>query len=281
MTRTQQEMMDAPAADFAEGEGDRTQVQAQAQAQGVTTVFRAEGLTRVPSDNQAHRVPLASFTSDFEVVHIAIPKIQPHAFMRAISTNHSPFPLLPGPVDVNVGDEFVGRGMMRLTASGEKLRLGIGRDENVTAEIKPVPGQSERKNRGANIQSVQVFEVKMSNTTAGPVKLSVLDQLPVAATNDISVTYGAEARNALRGANFPGQLQWEKELAAGETASLQFDFTVDYPEAMRDILNSGVNQNVRFFNNVVTPQRKGAGDGPAAAPRETIIMDSVDAKYSF
>jgi hypothetical protein len=50
------------------------------------------------------------------------------------------------------------------------------------------------------------------------------------------VTYGAEAKKALCGAEYPGQLTWELTLAPQKSQTVRFVFTIEYPEALRQQL---------------------------------------------
>lgn len=200
---------------------------------GVATVFKARSKADIPSDGQRHKIPVETISSSIETEHVAIPKLLPHAFLKARTANNSPFPLLEGPVDVLAGDSFVGRGNMKLTAPGESIQLSLGVDENVKVERNLLSDKVQRKRRGDRVETTNVFEIKATNFSSKPVTLVVMDQLPISRSERVKVTYGSSARKALRGAEFPGQLKWTLELLPGTAESIKFDFTLEYPQQMK------------------------------------------------
>jgi len=225
----------------ADDESEEEQPPAEAAAEdvpitGMATVFAAQGRTTIPSDNEAHRIPISSLVSAIETEHIAIPKILPHAFVQAKLANRAPFALIPGVMEVMVGGSYVGRGMMKAAAPGEAIKLSLGVDEQVKIRLSLVEDKGERKVRGGRAQSTNVFAIAAANYKDEEIKLTIIDQLPISRDSRIVVTYGPEAKRALRGAEFPGQLKWEIALAPKKTQTIEFDFTIEYPEEMRQEL---------------------------------------------
>jgi hypothetical protein len=209
-----------------------------APAAGVATVFTAQSRTTIPSDNESHRISVSSLSSPVELEHVAIPKILPHAFIQARLANRASFALIPGVIDVFVGGSYVGRGMMKTIAPGEAIKLSLGVDEQVKIQLKLAEDKGERKVRGGRAQSTNVFEILATNFKEEDVKLTVIDQLPISADGRVSVTYGSDAKRALRGAEFPGQLKWEFSLAPKKSQGIRFDFTIEYPEELRHQLEA-------------------------------------------
>jgi hypothetical protein len=237
----------------------------EAPAAGVATVFMAQTKTAIPSDNEAHRISVSSLSSKMDVEHVAIPKILPHAFMQARLANRASFALIPGNVDVFVNGGFVGRGMMKATAPGETIRLSLGVDEQVKIQLKLAEDKGERKVRGGRAQSTNVFEICATNFKDEDVKLTVIDQLPISADGQVTVSYGSDAKRALRGAEFPGQLKWELALAPKKPQTFRFDFTVEYPEHLRQYLKAdAVEYN---FDRMEAEQQAPSPENASAAPK--------------
>ncbi|MBN2713521.1 MAG: DUF4139 domain-containing protein, partial [Planctomycetes bacterium] len=101
----------------------------------------------------------------------------------------------------------------------------------------------ERRRRGDRVATTNVFRITAKNLSGKDVNLSIIDQIPVAQDGEIKVTYGSEARRALRGAEFPGQLQWIAQLKPGKSEQVEFDFTIEYPESWKRDLEAN-NRNV-------------------------------------
>jgi uncharacterized protein (TIGR02231 family) len=205
---------------------------------GMATVFTSQTKTTIPSDNEAHRIPVTSISSSIKVEHVAIPKILQYAFVQAKLANRAAFALVPGVVEVMVGGNYLGRGMMKATAPGEEIKLSLGIDEQLKIRLKAIDNKGERKARGGRIQSNNAFEISAVSYKETDLRLTVIDQLPISADRRISVTYGPEAKKALRGAEYPGQLKWELTLAPKKSQAIKFDFTVEYPEELRQQLQA-------------------------------------------
>jgi uncharacterized protein (TIGR02231 family) len=223
---------------------------------GSATVFSADSPAAIPSDSQEHRIPVTTIRSGIELEYVAIPKLIPHAFLLARMANPAAFPLLPGIVEVMVGNGYVGRGMMRLTAPGQKIELSLGVDERVKIALQLVDEKSERKWRGHRVQKKNVYRIKAANYVEEEISLSIYDQLPISKSSEIGVDYGREASKALRGAEFPGQLKWSVRLQKREVWQTEFDFTIEYPEAMKQQIEMD-NRKIRY--NWLRPQKAEKG----------------------
>ena len=186
--------------------------------------------------------------SQIEIEHIAVPKLLPHAFLQAKAANKAPFPLLPGVMEVVVGNSYVGRGMMPLTAPGETMKLSLGIDESVRIELKLLDDKVERRRWGDKTATTNVFRITARNFAKDEVNLTVVDQLPISTSDQVKVKYGAEAKRALRGAEFPGQLQWLVKLAPAAERVIEFDFTIEFPQNLRQQLQEG-NRVLKYKKN--------------------------------
>ena len=232
---------------------------------GTATVFVARSAARIPGDGQFHKIPVSSLSSPVTLQHVAIPKILPHAFLQARMTNKAAFPLLPGVVEVMVGDSYVGRGMMKTVAPGEPVTLSLGVDETIRISIALADTKGDRKRKNDRVATTNVFNIKATNFGDEEADLTILDQLPIARSGDVVVTYGPAAKNALRGATFPGQLKWEMKLAPRKSAEIEFDFTIEYPEAMKQALEmSNENNTLEYMYDSVRPEEAGSDAAPAA-----------------
>jgi uncharacterized protein (TIGR02231 family) len=173
-----------------------------------------------------------------DVEHIAIPKILEHAFVQAKLSGRASFALIPGVLEVMVDGKYLGRGMMNATAPGEEIKLSLGIDEQVKIRLKMVDDKGEKKSHGGKVQTANMFEISAVNYKESDIKLKVIDQLPISADRRIVVTYGPEAKRALRGAEHPGQLKWDLALAPKKPQTIRFDFTIEYPEELRSQLQA-------------------------------------------
>ncbi len=229
------------------------------QSAGVATVFTASAPATIPADGQHHRIPVSSVTSPIELEHVAIPKIRPHAYLKATMQNKADYPLLPGVVEVVVKDTYVGRGMMQRTAPGEKIRLSLGIDEQVRISLDLIDVTSDTTWRGNRVRTTNTFRIQATSYAGETINLTVYDQLPVSKNPDVVIDYDRVASQALRGAEFPGQLKWQLVLEPKDTKTIEFAFTIEYPEAMKQQLKMNP-QAVNYKFNLMKAKKDALGN---------------------
>jgi uncharacterized protein (TIGR02231 family) len=198
----------------------------------LSATFTAPRRESVDGAGRARKVMLSRIPLEAELMRVSAPRQDPQAYLTAKASNATGAPLLAGEASVFVGDEFVGRAQLPLTPPGGELQLAFGADDRVKIERRMV----ERKHETAGIVSKDdVYRyrtlTKVKNLYATPVKVRVLDLVPVSRDEIIEVKLleGTTAPTGPGDAARPGVRTHEVELKPGEERSIDLRYEVRFP----------------------------------------------------
>jgi hypothetical protein len=141
-------------------------------------------------------------------------------------------PLLAGEVALHRDGAFVGLGRIAFVAPGDGLDLGFGADDKVKIQRAPV---NRRENEPAwyNQSKIETREFKTSvkNLHDFPVKVQLIDQLPISENTAISVdllpttTPPTEKQVGDR----RGVMSWTLDLNPGEAKDIRLAYRMKWP----------------------------------------------------
>lgn len=158
-----------------------------------------------------------------------VPKIDPAVFLLAKVTEYGRFNLLPGTANIFYQDTYVGQTTVNPQTVSDTLLLSLGRDEQLTVKRVQPKDFTERKKVFSNTtKETFSYEIAIKNNKSIPVKVEILDQIPVSRQKEIVVEL-EERGGATHNAAF-GKLKWEVEIPANQTKRVQFTYSVKYPK---------------------------------------------------
>jgi hypothetical protein len=157
----------------------------------------------LPSDGGFHSVALRSWEASLTVSYRSVPRHDPRVFRRVEATIGPAGALLPGPVDVVVDGRLEltapwegssGRGVLQLGLGAED-RLRVARNVRNREESAGIFGQQRRL--------FTTVEVDVASSLQRPVRVELLDRLPVAAAGSSIAVEVVEASPPAR--EHPGE----------------------------------------------------------------------------
>ena len=120
---------------------------------------------------------------------LAVPVLDPTAYLEASFKQNEDAPLLPGRVAIYRDGVFVGRGVMAAAGRDETVRLGFGADDKIKIERTVL-----KRNEGSagllvttSKTDERTFKTTIRNGHDFPIKVAIEDQLPVSESEDIVV----------------------------------------------------------------------------------------------
>lgn len=187
--------------------------------------FTAITPAEVPSDGQAHRVPVGQLQLDSQFTYIALPQRNSAPYLCAELTNPpDKWPLLPGTAYLFRAGGYVGEVTFNYVAPGESFQLSLGLDERVAIQRELVA--KETRNEGQCVD-LRAFRLSIHNPFPHAIDISVLEQIPVSPNEDIKINLvKADPPTSL---DKTGQCQWSMPLAAQETRHLYYQYAVEHP----------------------------------------------------
>jgi hypothetical protein len=222
---------------------------------GFTTSYDLPGLKTLAPRSAASKQRVARITlAKVTFSHTAVPKYRAAAFLNAKLRNNSKLTLLRGPAGLTLDGSFVGRTTLPMCSAGDAFTLSLGVDPAIRVVYpKPevrrtTPGVFSKEESSVYLRTVMVHNTRAS--TAQPIKLLVLDQVPVSEDERVRVSLATPRGLAVDGpaveAGAPasdkpedqewglaearlkkgGQVSWVVSLNAGKRVKLSIEYAV-------------------------------------------------------
>ena len=201
--------------------------------------FTVPGTVAVPPDGTTKSFALGGHDVEAAMGARATPALDPTAYLEATFANTDDAPLLAGDVALRRDGVFIGKGRMPLTPPGDKTRLGFGADDRIKVTRTPVARRDNDNAFGPNRSETQDFRTSVKNLHAFPVRVAVIDRIPVSENTAVVVTP--------LDTNTPptdktvddqrGVSGWTYDYKPGETRDVRLGWRVRWP-ADRDLRRS-------------------------------------------
>ncbi|XP_064629545.1 uncharacterized protein LOC135488724 isoform X9 [Lineus longissimus] len=194
----------------------------------------------IPSDNVAHKVSIAIIDLNPVFEYESVPKRSPYAYLRAKVKNTSPYALLAGQTSIFLDNNFCAKAEIKAVAPQEDFTCSLGADHGIKIAYRPLHKYREHSgalSKNLTMTHKQVIEVK--NTHAEPIKILIMDQLPLAAEEKIKVNLlepvikhpeKYDRSKPIRLNKF-NNIEWELEIPPGEGKELTLKYSVEHPVA--------------------------------------------------
>lgn len=190
--------------------------------------FILPGNNTIPSDNQPHKLFIASASEEAKLYYRAVPRLSSSVYMTAALENPFSFPLLAGDMTLVLDGNVVGiRNSNKTIFPGEEVQLSLGADESIKVNYKQNKKYAKTVSKETRVQYSYTHEI--INEKSKPIKLSIEDHFPVSRNDLIKVTLTSPQKEAAK-ISEEGVITWEIELNPHEKKVLPMQFTVTYPK---------------------------------------------------
>jgi uncharacterized protein (TIGR02231 family) len=161
-----------------------------------------------------------------------VPRKNANAYIKAKVTNTSTFPLLAGPANVFMDNNFVAKTDLKSYSPQEEFYCSLGVDPAIRVDYKPVrkfKSESGILSKSTTTTYVQVIEVK--NTTLSAVRVILSECLPLSNDDKIKVNLVEPSlkNNSVVKLNKQNNLEYELAIGASKTETIQIKYTIDHP----------------------------------------------------
>jgi uncharacterized protein (TIGR02231 family) len=212
---------------------DAVERRADVAATAFQAVFAIPGRLTVPNTGEAKNVQIEEADVEPTLLVRAVPRLDARAFLYAKLALPKATPYLAGPVTLFRDQTFVGNGRIPQLAPGEEHELGFGTDDLVRVRYAVV--EEKRGETGlisASRTDTRNYRMTIKNLHERPVAFSVLDQVPVAANQEIKVELIGRTQPTKRDVDDRrGVLAWEDKLGADEERSIEFGYRISWPSS--------------------------------------------------
>jgi len=197
--------------------------------ENTTTVeFSIDKPYSLESGSTSIAVELKAYNIDAVYEYVAVPKLESSAFLLAKLPNWDQYNLLEGEANMYFQDTYIGRTILEARSISDTLQLSLGRDQNILVARSKVDDFSKRRTIGSNQVDSRSFETMIRNKKSKPINITVIDQVPVAANNDISVKIENLSSGQLNPST--GLVTWKIEVPANKQVKRSLEYEVKYPK---------------------------------------------------
>ncbi len=193
-----------------------------------SAVFKVARPESVASDGHPHRVTLALETLPMQLTFHAVPQRSQNTYVTGQVTNPLAVPFLPGQASIFIGPDLVGSSTLDFVAPGESASVTLGVDERIKVS-RELDGRESSKAFFSKRKRLEVaYVVTVENFRAAEARIAIHESFPVSQDDQVSVrirTLKPEPQE-----NERGVARWDLTVGPGESRTLRFAYTLEYPE---------------------------------------------------
>lgn len=200
--------------------------------------FDVETRADVPSDGAWHTVPVLSVPVGLSAEYVCVPSVEPRAFRTVRMENRTPYPLLAGPVDVTLENEFLMTSPLPTMAPGSTQRLGLGVEESIKVARNTRFDEATGGMFGGSTMLTHHVSVELANRLGNRILVEVCERVPTVPAStekdikveELEVAPPWQKRLPLPGeAKVEGERAWRVVLQPGEAQTLKATWSVKIP----------------------------------------------------
>jgi len=208
------------------------ETQASIEASAFEAAFRIPGRIDIQGDGAQRSLRIGSKNVDADVLIRATPAIDQTAYLDVSFVNDDEAPLLPGEISIQRDGVYVGRGQINLVTQGETARLGFGADDKVKITRVPVRRkENEPTWLGSTKTETREFRTVVKNQHDFPIKVSVIDQIPISENSAIVIEQLAATTQPTEKIvdDKRGVMGWTFDLTPGASKEIKLAYRMKWP----------------------------------------------------
>ena len=200
--------------------------------------FDCQGRLDVPSVGKWVTVPVMTCDVGLTPQFICVPSVEPKVYRTLAINNSSPHALLPGPVDVSAGDEFLMTTSLPAMAPGANdERLGLGVEESIKVARKTQYTETTGGFLGGSAVLPHELSIEINNRLPIPASVEVRERVPWPdpSEKDVKIEESnvsppwEKIERPVDGVLTNGARRWVVTVPAGASTTLRAQFTIRIP----------------------------------------------------
>jgi uncharacterized protein (TIGR02231 family) len=196
--------------------------------------FIIPGRVNIPSDNQPHRILIASSAKDANLSYYAVPKLSKYAYLRAAFKNPLLFPILSGQMRIFLDERFVNTTSIdEQILPDDDMSLSLGIDEGIKIEKKLLKKFTEYS--GVISKDAQInyeYAIDVVSAKDKEIGVNINDNFPVSRNEQIRIALESPKKEEAKISD-DGIISWDLRLKSNEKKTLKIKFRVEHPKDLR------------------------------------------------
>ena len=194
----------------------------------MTTEYAIELKQSIASDGKFHLVAITDYDLDAKYQYHSVPRLDKAAFLLGKVYDFGKYHLLAGMASIFFEDMYIGQSMINPNVSSDTLLISLGQDNNINIQRNQLNDLTSTKLIGANKKQTYAYEIIVKNNKNKAISIEILDAIPISRNSEIEVEL-LESSEAEFVKDY-GKLSWDLNLAAGESKTLRFSYSIKYPK---------------------------------------------------
>jgi uncharacterized protein (TIGR02231 family) len=190
--------------------------------------FKIEHPMDVPADGRHHQTTIVVKDLPAQIEYLAVPAASTRVFIQAMVTNDTRTVLLPGPMSIFSGPDFVGRSYLPMVSPKQKFALSLGVDPQVRINRQRLVFKKGDLNKWTKRLQV-AWRTEITNFHQKPITLLVKDRMPVSGSPDLKLIRLKVTPKPTKVDKDRGLFEWRLTLKPGGKVVLDLGFTYRYP----------------------------------------------------
>jgi hypothetical protein len=174
------------------------------------------------------QVRLAEQMLPMRMEYLTVPKLDQDAFLVAKITDWQQLNIVVQQATVYYRGAYIGETEIAARAYNDTLEVSLGRDNQIMVSRTKKEDFNSKSFIGNSRKTKLTYEINVKNNHSVPIRIRVLDQIPVSQEKEIEVKdveiTGAQLEPT------SGKLTWILNLPPSESRKLPFGFTIEYPK---------------------------------------------------
>ena len=180
----------------------------------------------IPSDGEEYDVLLQSNIIPFEYQYITMPSIEPTAYLNIGIINWRNYNLFSGKVNLYLEGQYTGVSQLNIESKMDTLWFSLGEDIGIQIEKDVIEEYNKKSFLKNKTIELHTFDIIVKNNKNKPIKIDILDQVPISTDDDIKVKV-----LEISGAEYDekkGFLTWKTELLPSESKTYRVSYEIKY-----------------------------------------------------
>ncbi len=196
-------------------------------------IYEIPGAQSIPNEGDAKQVQIDALEMKPELVVRSVPSHSATAYLYGKIKINPDVSLLGGQVALFRDGVFVGNGGLPLLSGGEDHELGFGVDDGVRIKYAVI---SKKKGESGILTKSRTderkYKITVSNLHKIPVKIEVIERIPVSGHEDILIKplSGATKPSRVDIDDKSGVQAWDMTLKPGKDQTVWFGYEISWPK---------------------------------------------------
>lgn len=190
--------------------------------------FAIEKPYSIASNNKPYLVEIKKYVFDAQYEIYAAPEWDKSAYLTAQTSGWENNGFEVGMMNIFLAGTFIGTTNFDPNSTTDTLTLSLGKDKSTNIERVRSTDFSKTKLLSNAVEETFAYTIKVKNTRDYPIKVKIEEQIPIAKSDDITVTI--VSMEGAKQDKESGILTWALNLKAKETITLKYVYTLKRPK---------------------------------------------------